>query len=165
MGSATSAPSGHSAACHPWDGLFTLALLRCQSSKQRAWGGGRGRHPRRTGPCLCMQRTTHYPQLGVRPPAPHPNLNPNHPCSSVTTVRRQTPPSHPLSSSSLLLFHQLIRKHARWNNERSICSEPGMCLNVAPTPPTPQSPAPALFPLRNRGGDCRRVFVTDLCKT
>lgn len=65
---------------------------RASPRNQRAWGGGRGRHPRRTGPCLCMQHTTHQPPARCPPPRPpYPHPHPNQPCS--------TRPPSPLSAA------------------------------------------------------------------
>ena len=91
-------PCPQCAVCHPWVGPIRL-LCRSANREQHACNSGQGRHPWRTGPCLCMLHKKSNTQHG----APTPSLTPT-----------EQPPSHrphpdrPVPLRWLLLF-QLIR--------------------------------------------------------
>lgn len=95
---------------------------------QHACNSGRGRHPWRTGPCLCMPHKNPVPSM-VPPTLAHsPSINPREPPPSLT------PPSRSLragcSSSSLsevcMAEQWAFYPHETWNV--SECSRPGPSL-------------------------------------
>lgn len=127
----------------PWEGPFyALALLRCQSVDRRACDSGQGRHPWRTGLCLCMLHKKKRSQYPARcPPRP---FTLSHPAAASTA--RPVPPSprHALAAS-----HPAYQKYAWRNNGRfyahgtwnvSECGRPGSLSSLRASFVPPYSP-------------------------
>lgn len=120
-------PCPQCAVCHPWEGLYACSVAM-PIWNQHAYIGGWGRHPWRTGPCLCMLYKNPLPSM-VPPTLAHsPSLTPTEPPPSPT------PPSRSLgagcSSSSLsekcMVEQWAFYPHETWNV--SECSRLGPSL-------------------------------------
>ena len=118
-------PCPQCAVCHPWAGLIRL-LCRSANREQHACNSGQGRHPWRTGPCLCMLHKKPIPSMVP----PHP-LSPQQNSPPPTG---RTPPAQSLCagcfSSSLsevcMAGQWAFYAHETWNV--SECSRRGPSL-------------------------------------
>lgn len=117
-----------------------LRSLCCSANLEPACNGGRGRHPRRTGPCLCMLHETYYPAW-----CPPPNLWPftlHHPC------KKEHPPRP--GPSVLAAALPAYQKPAWRNNGHSIHTKTwnvSECSRLGPSPLSEHALCP-LVPLR-----------------
>lgn len=126
---------------------------------QHAYDSGQGRHPWRTGLCLCMLHKNPLPSM-VPLPTPHP-----HPFTLSHPYR--TPSPSPILPAPIplcwLLLLQAYQKYAWRNNGRSMHTKPGMYLNVAGWVPlfSQSMLCVPCFPPRERGrdGESRRGCV------
>lgn len=120
-------PCPQCAVCHPWEGLYARSVTM-PIWNQRACNSGRGRHPWRTGPCLCMLHKNPLPSMVP------PTLTDSPSLTLTKPFPNPTPPSRSLragcfssSLSEVCMAEQwAFYPHETWNV--SECSRLGPSL-------------------------------------